>query len=411
MRHPGADRFNHDGVMSERSYRYHAARDDGRIESGSLAAASRSAALRALSDSGLHPIEVSPDAGARMRRITLPVADLALALRLLADLLDAGLPMARALHLLATMVPPTIAVVLPPMLTAVREGRSLGAALEEAKVSIPSEVLGVIRGGERGSGLAAAIRQAAELCEDAAATRAAVRSALAYPLLLAIAGTASLSLLIGIVLPRFAAILGDLGQTLPATTRLVLRGGELAHVGALPLLLAATAGTVTWRAWTSTAEGLRRWHAFLLGVPIIGELRAASAASRLCASLAALLASGVPVAPAIRSAASSAGDAEIAARVLAARVDVEHGNRLSDALGRHAAAPLLVQRLVRAGEESGRLAPMLAQAGRLERTHVMRRVHAAVRLIEPAMIVGFGGIVALVAAALLQALYSIRPGI
>jgi len=396
--------------MSERSFRYHAASDDGRLERGRVDAANRNAALRTLADRGLHPIEVAPEAEGRTRRVKLPVADLALALRLLADLLDAGLPVARALQLLGTMVAPAVAAVLPSLLAAVREGRSLAVALEQAEVNIPPEVLGVIRAGERGSGLAAAIRQAAELCEDAAATRSAVRSALAYPLLLAVAGTASLGLLVGIVLPRFAAILGDLGQALPATTRLVLRAGDVARVGALPLLLATTTSVVIWRAYTATDTGRRRWHAFLLTLPVLGELRVAAAGARLCASLAALLASGVPVAPAIRNAASSAGDAEITARVLAARVDVEHGSRLSDALARHAAVSTLVQRLVRAGEESGRLAPMLAHAGRLERDRVMRQVRAAVRLIEPAMIVGFGGIVALVAAALLQALYSVRPG-
>jgi general secretion pathway protein F len=396
--------------MSERGYRYHAARGDGRLERGRLAATSRSAALRALADRGLHPIDVAPESGAYARRGALSLGDLALALRLLADLLDAGLPVARAIQLLETMVAPSVAVLLPSLLAAVREGRSLAAALEQSEVTIPAEVLGVIRAGERGSGLAAAVRQAAELCEDAAATRAALRSALAYPLLLAVAGTASLCLLVGVVLPRFAAILGDLGQTLPASTRLVLRGGTLARVGALPAVLAGGTAALAWRAWTATPEGRRRWHALLLAAPVIGELRGAAASARLCASLAALLSSGVPVAPAIRSAASSAGDAEMTARVLAARVDVEHGGRLSDALARHRAASPLVQRLVRAGEESGRLAPMLAHAGRLERERVLRRVRDAVRLIEPAMIVGFGGVVALVAAALLQALYSIRPG-
>jgi general secretion pathway protein F len=396
--------------MSERSFRYQAARGDGRLERGHLAAVSRSAALRALTDRGLHPIDVAPEAGARARRRTLPTADLALTLRLLADLLDAGLPVARALQSLETMVAPVVAVVLPSLLAAVREGRGLAAALDQAEVKIPSEVMGVIRAGERGSGLAAAIRQAAELCEDAAATSAAVRSALAYPALLAVAGTASLCLLVGIVLPRFAAILGDLGQTLPPTTRLVLRAGELARVGALPLLLATTAGIVLWRSWAGTADGQRRWHAFLLTLPVIGELRTAAASARLCASLAALLASGVPVAPAIRSAAASTGDAEIMRRITAARMDVEHGSRLSDALARHAAVSTIVQRLARAGEESGRLGPMLAHAGRLERDGVTRRMRATVRLIEPAMIVGFGGIIAVVAAALLQALYSVRPG-
>jgi general secretion pathway protein F len=89
---------------------------------------------------------------------------------------------------------------------------------------------------------------------------------------------------------------------------------------------------------------------------------------------------------------------------------VEQGSRVSDALARHAVTTEFVQRLVRAGEESGQLASMLSHAGHFERDRVLRRVRSAVRLLEPAMIVAFGGIVALVAAALLQALYSVRPG-
>lgn len=406
----GADPSNHDARMSATGFRYRAASSDGRIERGRLDATSRAAAIRALSDRGLHPIDVEATDGMSARRRTLPAAELGLALRILADLLDAGLPLTRALQLLETMIAPSVAALVPALLTAVREGRSLATALSASDVNIPGDVLGVISAGERGSGLAVAIRQAAELCEDAAASRAALRAALAYPALLAVAGTVSLGLLVGIVLPRFAAILGDLGQALPPTTRLVLRMGELARVGAIPVLLAASTAFVLWRTWIATPHGLRRWHSLLLRTPLLGELRVAASGARFCGALAALLASGVPVAPAMRSAASSAGDAEVTARVLAARVDVEHGSRLSDAFTRHAAVSSLVQRLARAGEESGRLAPMLAHAGRLERDHVTRQVRDMVRLIEPMMIVGFGGVVALVAAALLQALYSVRPG-
>jgi len=66
-------------------------------------------------------------------------------------------------------------------------------------------------------------------------------------------------------------------------------------------------------------------------------------------------------------------------------------------------------RLVQAGEETGRLAHMLAHAATLEREQAERKLHAAVRLLEPGMILVFGGIVAVVAAALLQAIYSVRP--
>jgi general secretion pathway protein F len=292
--------------MSERSFRYRGAYVDGRLERGRLAAPNRGAALRALADRGIHPIEVAAEESAGSSRLTLPVADLALTLRVLADMLDAGIPLTRALQLLETVVPPRVAAVLPSVLGAVREGYGFGAALARADVHVPPEIAGIIAAGERGSGLAAAIREAALLCEDSATTRAALRSALAYPALLAVAGVASLGLLVGVVLPRFAAILADLGQSLPATTRLVLWAGEVARVVALPALGATIVGAVLWRVWTASAAGRRRWQAFLLRLPIVGDLRLGAAGARLCSSLAALLTSGVPLVAALRRAAPRA---------------------------------------------------------------------------------------------------------
>jgi type II secretory pathway component PulF len=375
-----------------------------------IGAVGTQAALRALTDRGVHPIEVVPDDVGAPRGTTLPLADLALTFRVLADLLDAGITITRALVLLEQVVPPRVSAVLPRIAGAVREGQGFASALAHADVRVPAEVAGIIRAGERGSGLAAAVRRAALLCDDGATTRAALRSALAYPTLLAVAGTASLGLLVGVVLPRFASILSDLGQSLPASTRLVLRAGTISRELALPLLFAAVIAALLWRAGTSRREGRRRWQRFLLAVPIVGDLRLGAAGARLCASLSALLASGVPISTAIRNAASATGDEEIIARLGRARSAVEQGSRLSDALGRHAVTSVFVQRLARAGEESGQLASMLAHAGQLERDRVLRRVRSAVRLLEPSMIVAFGGVVALVAAALLQALYSVRPG-
>lgn len=395
--------------MSDLTFRYRAARIDGRTERGSIVATSRDAAAALLFSRGLHPVALTNVASATRRRPSLPVDELALSLRLLADLLDAGLPLMRALQTLETLASAKVAAVLPALIATVREGGSFARALDSLEIAIPGDVLGVIRAGERGSALAAAVRHAAELSEDAAATRAAIRSALAYPIILATAGTASLGLLVGLVLPRFAAILGDLGQALPPTTQFVLGAAAGVRALAIPATVTAMLVVAGWRAWVATPTGRLRWDTLLLAMPVLGEARSASATARLAASLSALLSTGVPMGAALGSASSSTGDAAITARVLAARADVEHGSRLSDALARHAAATPLVQRLARAGEESGRLAPMLAHAGQLERARVMRLVQSAVRLIEPALIVIFGGVVALVAAALLQALYSVRP--
>lgn len=391
------------------SYRYRAARADGSLELGVLAASSRESAKGLLSGRGLFPVDVVEQAAEESRKKRIAAADLALGLRVLGDLLESGLPISRALAALDDLAPASWAPILPAVREQIRDGKSLATALALAPVQIPSLVIGIIQAGEAGSGLAVAVRRSADLMEETAATRAALRNALAYPIVLASAGAGSIALLVGVVLPKFARILADLGQALPPTTHLVLGVASLLRAAAVPAVIAGTVVAVVWYRWVSTEQGRRAWDTFLIGLPALGTVRRASATSRAMAALAALLEGGVPIAPAMHHAAAAAGDAAIAARLLAARDSVLHGGRVSRALTEHDAATPTVTRLARAGEESGRLASMLAHAAKIERERASQAVKSAVRLIEPGMILIFGGIVALVAASLLQAIYSVRP--
>ncbi|HEX2210517.1 MAG TPA: type II secretion system F family protein, partial [Longimicrobium sp.] len=281
--------------------------------------------------------------------------------------------------------------------------------LTAAPVGFPPLVVGLVQAGEAGSGLAAAVTRAAELTEQAAETRRAVRAALAYPMILAAAGAGSLVLLVGFVLPRFAAVLADLGQGLPPTARTVLGAAELARAAFLPGLFTLLAAAALWKAWTGTEDGRARWHAFLLGIPLVGAVRRAGAVGRFCAALGALLESGVPIAPALSHATRATGDAALARRILAAREQVVAGHAIATSLQAHDAATPTAVRLIRTGEETGRLAAMLAHAARIESARAEQTVRSLVRVLEPGMIIVFGGVVALVAAALLQAVYSVRP--
>lgn len=395
--------------MTRTSYAYRAARPDGSLELGTVAAAGRDAAAAALSGRGLFPIEIRVGATAEARRARLPASDLALGLRVLATLLEAGLPMARALAAFGDLAPPSWQPALPSVGAAVREGQGLAAALAAAPLDVPPVVVGMIRAGEAGSGVAPAVRRAAELTERAAATQAAVRGALAYPLILGLTGAASLALLVGVVLPRFAVILADLGQALPASTRLVLAGAATLRAAALPGLAALGAAAVLWRAWTNTPAGRAQWHAMLLALPLVGATRRSAATARAAAALASLLESGVPVAAGLLHAALASGDAALSARLLAAREAVVTGGRIAAAVDAADAMTPTAVRLIRAGEESGRLAAMLTHAAVLEAERAEGLVKGAVRLLEPALILVFGALVALVAASLLQAIYSVRP--
>jgi general secretion pathway protein F len=177
----------------------------------------------------------------------------------------------------------------------------------------------------------------------------------------------------------------------------------------VPAALAAAIVFATWRAWTRSAAGRRSWHGLLLSIPVLGSVRRGSAAARMAHALSALLESGVTMATALVHAGRATGDAELEARIASARAAIGAGEPLSRALEANAAATLTVVRLVRAGEESGRLAALLGHAARIEQQRADRIVKTAVRLLEPLLLLTFASAVALIAAALLQAIYSVRP--
>lgn len=382
---------------------------DGGTSRGEVTAASEDAARQIVAARGLLPISLRGGRGGALDRPELPPAELALGLRVLADLLQAGLPMTRALGALPELVPVSWHVLLPHLNEAVRQGRGLAAALESAPVRFPPLLIGVIRAGEAGSGAAAAVGRAAAFAQRAADTRGAILGALAYPAVVAVAGVLSVGMMIGIVLPRFAVILADIGQTLPPSTRAVLATGALIRLASVPVAVLAAVAYAALRAYSRTERGRVAVHGRLLRLPGIGAIRCAAATANATAALGGLLASGVPIRAALASAATACGDAEVGRRLGAVRDSVITGQSLASAVRDHGALTATAARLIGAGEESGRLPAMLDHAAQLEGDWAQARVRTAVRLLEPALILAFAGVVGIVAAALLQAVYSVRP--
>jgi type II secretory pathway component PulF len=395
--------------MSSTSFRYRAARSDGAVESGLLNALNRTEAAAALSRRGLFPLVLATDGMAAEAGARIPQQDIALGLRILADLLGAGLPMGRALGAFEGVAPPSWRRGLPALRAALREGHSLSSALRVASVTLPEAMAGVLEAGEGGSGLAPALARAAELAQTAQQTRSAIWAALVYPCILAVVGCASLALLVGVVLPRFALILADLGQSLPGSTRLVLQAGAAARGALYPALICAAFAAAAWGTWIRRPRSAERWSRWLQELPLIGVIRHSLATSRCADALAALLEAGVPLPRALSLAGRAAGDPGVQASLLSVREAVLQGVPLSSALASVRALTDMAVRFVRVGEETGNLARMLGQAARLERERGQAMLRATVRVIEPAFILLFGALVALAAAALLQALYGLRP--
>jgi type II secretory pathway component PulF len=393
----------------DRVFAYQAIAPDGSLTGGTIDADDVAHARSVVASRGMFVVSIAARGTRRARRDPLSPADLALGLRILGDLLESGLPVARALHAFHDLAPRSWRRALPHIAQSVREGKSLARALAAAPIDLPPLVIGIAQAGEAGAGIGAAIRRAAELAEATAETRAAIRSALAYPMIVALAGVGAIVVLLTVVLPRFAAILADLGQALPASTQLVIHIADSARVALVPAAGLLVGLFIAWQSWVHTESGRAHWHRALLRVPIVGSIRRGAATARVAHSLSALLDSGVPIAAAVANAARAANDAELHRRLTEARATIGAGQPLSRALELADAATPTAIRLIRAGEEAGRLPSMLTHAAKIEQKRVDQIVRTGVRLIEPILLLTFASVVALVAAALLQAIYSVRP--
>lgn len=388
-------------------FRYKATGMDGVVVHGTVHALNESAATAVLHGQGLFPLHIIPTRAAARRRPPRG-ADLAVGLRVLSNLLAAGIPMSRTLATFEELAPRSWRPPAAAMRERIRVGGRLADALAE-DAGLPAVLVGVIAAGEASGAVAEATARSAELAEESSALRSAIQGALIYPAILFVAGACSVGLLVGVVLPRFADILADLGQEPPALTRLVLSLAAAVQHGGLVILAVAMLAIGAWRMWVGTESGHVAWDAIMLRVPVIGAVRCAAATSRVCIAMAALLDAGVPVSPALMRATGAAGDAAIQARLTQARADIVRGEPLGLALDSAQALSTSALRLVRAGEESGHLGAMFIHAGRMEGARARDLTRGAVRLLEPALILVFGAVVALVSGALLQAVYAVRP--
>jgi type II secretory pathway component PulF len=396
------------GVASPTAFRHRSAGTDGAIVTGELHASSPANAASVLRSKGLWPLEITAVQRGAAHAHYLSIPDLSIGLRVLATILQAGVPVGRVMHVAAPSLPPGWQPLIGPVTQSLESGATFTDALRLAQVRVPRALTGLLSSGEAAGNLAGALRNAAELAERSAAMRSAVIGALAYPLLLFVAGGAVVGLLTTVVIPRFAGVLANLGQELPASTQLVLNLAASARVSALPLLLATVTLIGVWAAWRRTPSGEYEWHRALLSLPVFGALRHALASARACDALGALLESGMTVATALPHAGMASGDAAVERRLLATRKLIVEGSTVAHALRETGALTPSTTRLIGAGEAGGALIDLLRHAARIEADAATSRTKAWMRVVEPTLIVLLGILIASVAIALLQAVYSVR---
>ena len=325
-----------------------------------------------------------------------------------ATLLKAGMPLVQALDILRERVlNATFKAVLDGVHEKVKAGTSLSEAFGEHAELFPSIYSASLMAGERSGNLDAVIRRYVAYEKIIGTVKRRTISALIYPAVLVVLMLALVGIIVIRVVPSFSGFYASFDRELPLSTRVIV-GISDAIIGNLWLiLLAIVAGTFALISWTRQPGQRARLDRWLLELPWVGTTVRKFATSQLARTLATLLGGGIPLVNALEIAGGAMTNRHLATEMAAATTRVREGQSFASALRARGMLPDVAVKMVEVGESTGALQEMLNSMADFYDEEIETEVGRFVTLIEPAVLVVMGVVIALVVLALYMPLFEL----
>ncbi|HXY23639.1 MAG TPA: type II secretion system F family protein [Candidatus Acidoferrum sp.] len=385
---------------------------EGRVFSHVEAATSLDEARQKLVDRGLYVYSVESRGGSltglfrRGRRRQIGGSEFLILNQQFNTLIKAGLPILRALDLLATRASsPKLRPMITQIRDHVREGKSLSEAITEA--GIFSKVYSTaILAGEKSGNLSGVLDYYIAYQRVSTGVRKKIIATLVYPVLLIVVAIVIVTYLVTGVIPKFALLYRDLGVPLPGPTRLLIAlTVDYRYVFLSFVLLLAVAAAVVYL-WSRTEEGGTAFDRFKFRVPVIGDTLLKFQVAQFSRTLSTLLTGGTPLVAGLQTATDAITSKLLRATVGDATRMVREGESLHSALASKGVMPEMALDMIEVGESSGALSPMLNSVAEFYEEEVNLRLSALVSLIEPLLLIFMGLFVAFILISLYLPIFS-----
>lgn len=366
---------------------------DMSIASHTVEAQDAADARRQIEARGLFISALEPVGGATLRRSRAPGIALVLFSQELLALLNAGLGIVEALEaLLEKELNPATRGVLERLLGGLREGKRFSTVLSEQADLFPPLYIGIVRAAEGTSDLPRSLSRFIDYQQRIDIVRAKIVSAAIYPAILLLVGGGVSMFLIGYVVPRFAEVYQGAGRNLPWMSQMLLGWGQFAGqhtawlLGGIAGIIAAV--VLLWRR-LSRNGGLGR---LLTRLPGIGERVRIYELSRLYLTLGMLSEGGITIVNAIDTVQAMVSPT-VRANLAAARLSIEAGLPLSSAFEANGLTTPISLRMLRVGERTGDMGPMLTQSAAFYDGEISRWIDRFTRTFEPLLMAAIGLVV------------------
>jgi general secretion pathway protein F len=335
--------------------------------------------------------------------------ELALVTRQLATLVGARVPLVDSLSaLIEQSEHARTKRVLSQIREQVTEGSSLADALKAHPRVFSDLYVNMVRAGEAAGALEIVLLRLADYTESYAQLRNKVRSALTYPILMAVTGAAILMFLLAYVVPKITKIFSENQATLPLMTRILLAISGFAQDYWWLLLFAAIAAIVSIQMSRRTEAGRLRFDRYLLSLPYLGTLFKKVALARFARTLATLLKSGVNLLTALDIVKNVVNNALLSQAIEEARESIREGQSIAPPLKKSGLFPPMLVHMIAVGEKSGELETMLTKAAEAYDNDVSTSVATITSVLEPLMILFGGAVVLFIVLAILLPIFEMN---
>jgi general secretion pathway protein F len=293
-----------------------------------------------------------------------------------------------------------------------RESIQGGSTLSDAMAARPDDFnnlyVNMVRVGEVGGILPQVMEKLAQFMERSREIKEVIVSSSIYPAILFFVGTVSVLVIMGFVVPRFAAIFSDLGQELPFSTKILIEISHFLRAWGWAILLSVAGCTMILRHVIRTVRGKELLDRILIRSPFFGALIADIQVSRFARTFGTLVLSGVPLLKALTIVQDVVENNEVKAAVDHIHRQVKEGKRISSLMKERNIFPAMAVQMVSLGEETGSLGDMLVLVAEQLDNKIQAKIKSSLALFEPATILFMGLVIGGIVVSMLSAIFGLN---
>jgi type IV pilus assembly protein PilC len=365
----------------------------GREIRSTVEAATEQAAVAALLNRSLLVVsieeKISKKGKTKGGRVSL--ADLVVFTRQLATMIDAGIAIVQSLQALSDQSPNKVMRdVIRDITTRVESGESFSEALQKHPKAFSRLYISMVAAGEKGGLLAEILARLATYLENSARLRRKVKSTMMYPIVVSTVAIAITVFLLVKVVPVFKDVYSSFGAKLPGPTEFLMTLSDLMGHYLWVFLIGLGAMVYGWLYFIKTKGGRDFWDKRRISLPVFGPIAHKICLARFTRTLASLIRSGVPILEVLQIVSQTVDNTLMEKAIKAASADIERGEGIATALGKHPVFPSMIIRMISAGEQTGNIDNMLERVSNFLDEEIETMLSGLMSLLEPLLIVFLG---------------------